>query len=64
MIERVAYTIPEAAEATGYSETTIKGEIVKGTIVPRYANRKPVIPAQELTEWVMSLPTEAPRKSA
>lgn len=64
MNERLSYSIPDAAEAVGYSETVLKGEIAKGTIVPRYANRKPVIPATELLDWLESLPTEAPRKSA
>ena len=58
---KLAYSIPEAAEATGYGVTTIKEAIAAHDLVPRYANRKPVIPAVELERWISGLPTVKPR---
>lgn len=54
---KLAYSLPEAAAATGYGETTIKVAIRRGELVVRYANSKPVIPAGELADWLNSLPT-------
>jgi len=55
---RLAYTIEEAAEATGYSKDTIRAAIRNHDMTARYANSKPVILATELQEWLASLPTE------
>ena len=55
---KLAFSLPEAAEATGYSLATIKRAIRAHDLVPRYANSKPVIPAAELARWVENLPTE------
>lgn len=57
---KLAFSLPEAADATGYGLTTIKEAIAANDLVPRYANRKPVIPADELTRWINSLPTTSP----
>jgi hypothetical protein len=59
---KLAYSIPEAAEATGYGVTTIKEAITVGDLTPRYANRKPVIPTAELERWIESRPTIAPNR--
>lgn len=61
MAARLAYTIPEAAAAVGLSERTIRDAIRRGDIAPRYLGSKPIIPAEELHDWLLSLPTE--RKS-
>lgn len=58
----LAYPIPDAGDASGYSETVIKRAIAKGDLAPRYANSKGVILADELDEWLHSLPTEPPAK--
>lgn len=58
----LAYSIPDAGPASGYSEATIQRAIAKGDLAPRYANRKGVILADELDEWLHSLPTEPPKK--
>ena len=47
-MERVSYTIPEAAAVSGVSVSTIRRAIDKGDIIPRYPSRRPVIPAGEL----------------
>lgn len=57
---RLAYSIVEAAAATGYSTDTIRRAIRNNDLTARYANSKPVILAGELQSWLESLPTEAP----
>lgn len=61
-MSKVAYSIEEAAEATGYSTDTIRRALRNSDMTARYANSKPVILATELTEWLEALPTEAPGK--
>lgn len=53
----ISYTIPEAALATGYSETVIRAAIEAEDIEPHYVGTKPVVLADDLTEWIRSLPT-------
>ncbi|MEO5314193.1 hypothetical protein PV772_08735 [Pseudarthrobacter sp. CC12] len=59
-IQKLAYSIQEAAEATGYSSDTIRKALRNNDLVARYANSKPVVLAEELADWLRSLPTEAP----
>jgi excisionase family DNA binding protein len=59
---KIAFSIEEAAEATGYSTDTIRRAIRNNEMTARYANSKPVILATELQEWAEALPTEAPSK--
>lgn len=54
---KLAYTIAEAAEACGVSEPIIRRAIRKGDLVPRYPTSRPVIPADELADWLKTLPT-------
>lgn len=61
-IEPIAYTIPDAAEACGVSETVLKEAINRGDIARRYPNSKPIIAVDELREWVNSLPLEPRRR--
>lgn len=61
-MSKVAYSIEEAAEATGYSTDTIRRALRNSDMTARYANSKPVILATELTEWLEALPTEAPNR--
>lgn len=60
-MSKLAYSLEEATAATGYSLDTIRKAISRHDLTVRYANRKPVILATELTDWLNSLPTEAPR---
>jgi hypothetical protein len=62
VIQPIALSIPDAAAAVGYSETTLKDAIAKGDLIVRYANTKGVIAADDLIEWVKSLPIESPAK--
>lgn len=55
---KLAFSIPEAAVAAGYSETVIKEACDRGDLVKSYANTKPVILATELQRWLESLPHE------
>lgn len=53
-----AFTVQEAAEATGVSADVIKSHIKHGNLVARYPSRRPIIPAEELRNWLEHLPTE------
>lgn len=55
---KLAYNLEEAAEATGYSTSTLRIAIRRNDLIARYANTKPVILAEELLDWLRSLPTE------
>lgn len=59
---KIAYSIEEAAEASGYSTDTIRRALRNNDLVARYANSKPIILATELTDWLNSLPSEPPAK--
>lgn len=61
-MEKLSYSIEQAAEATGYSQTVIRRALTRGDLSARYANRKPVILASELQDWLTSLPSEAPTR--
>jgi hypothetical protein len=55
---KLAYNLEEAAEATGYSTSTLRIAIRRHDLVARYANAKPVILGEELLDWLRSLLTE------
>jgi AraC-like DNA-binding protein len=55
---KLAYNLEEAAEATGYSVSTLRIAIRRHDLIARYANTKPVILPEELLDWLRSLPTE------
>lgn len=59
---KIAYTIYEAAEACGVSDSIIRRAIAKGDLVPRYPTSKAVLLADDLRDWLESAPTE--RRSA
>lgn len=58
---KLAYTLDEAAAATGYSRRVIDIAIQQNNLIARYANSKPVIEEAELRRWLQSLPTISPR---
>ncbi|WP_102157663.1 helix-turn-helix domain-containing protein [Zhihengliuella halotolerans] len=58
-MEKLAYTIEEAAGVVGVSKDTIRAHIKRGDLVARYPSSRPVIAADELREWFEALPTEA-----
>ena len=59
-MSKLAYSIPEAAEAIGQSTDTIRRAIAKGDLAVKYPNSKPIVLASELGSWLESLPSEAP----
>lgn len=63
-VAKLAYSLAEAAEATGYSKRTIQLAVEHNDLVARYANSKPVIETAELQRWVRSLPTTRTRRAA
>ena len=63
-VDPIAYTIPDAAQACGVSETVLKDAINAGEITRRYPNSKPIIEVDELREWVKSLPLKPTRRTA
>ncbi|MFF9565775.1 hypothetical protein ACF1AJ_20670 [Leifsonia sp. NPDC014704] len=62
VLQPIALSIPDAAAATGYSETVLKAAIARGDLAPHYENTKGVLLAEDLVEWVKSLPTEPQRR--
>lgn len=55
---KLAYNLEEASAATGYSVSTLRIAIRRHDLVARYANTKPVLLAEELLDWLRSIPTE------
>jgi hypothetical protein len=59
---KLAFSIEEAATATGYSTDSIRKAIRNNDLSVKYANSKPVILASELESWLNALPSEPPTK--
>lgn len=53
-----------AAEKVGLSPSTLEAAQDAGDLVAHYSGRKPVFRAVDLDKWLVSLPTEKPRRSA
>lgn len=58
-VRKIAYTLKEAAIATGISTTLIRAAVKRNYLTASYIGTKPVFTAEELHRWVSSLP-EAP----
>lgn len=59
----ISCTLRQAADRTGVSETTLSNAIADGYLTAHRAGDKGgriVLRAQDLDEWVQSLPTESP----
>lgn len=63
MGEKLAYTIAEAAEATGLSDDTLYRKHQTGEITMKKAGRRTLIPAADLAHLIDSLPP-LPRRAA
>jgi hypothetical protein len=59
-MSKLAYSIPEAAEASSISVSVLRRKIASHDITVRYIGTKPVILADELKAWLEALP-EAPK---
>lgn len=55
----LAYSIKDAADATGVSVRTLERIIAAGDLNVRYVRGKRVLPATELQAWIDSLPYDA-----
>jgi len=58
MNTKLAYTIPEAAEVTGLSVSSIRRHIAANNLTVRYPTKTPIILATELEAWLQALPAE------
>jgi excisionase family DNA binding protein len=63
MSERIAYTIREAAEAVGLSETVVRRAYRSGQLPVHFITSNPTILRVDLEEWVAAAPTQR-RQSA
>jgi hypothetical protein len=61
-LEKLAYTIAQAAEACGVGVTVIDEACRRGDLVKSYPNSRPLILAAELQRWLESLPHEPVRR--
>lgn len=59
---KLAYSIPEAAEAVGLSVASIRRAIDEGRLPVHYPPplNKPVVLYKNLTAWLETAPTERP----
>ena len=57
-VERISYSVREAAATSGMSERYIRAAIASGDLVAYYMGKKPLILATELTAWITSKPNE------
>jgi hypothetical protein len=59
---KLAYSVAEAAAASGLSESTIRAAYRSGALPVRYPTKgacKPVVLARDLQAWLDHAPTEA-----
>ena len=60
-LDKLAYSIPEAADKASYSQDVLRKAIHRGELAAAYGtSSKPVILAEELLRWLKALPTEKP----
>ncbi len=62
-MEKLAYSVAEAAEALGIGQTAIRDAIRDNRLVARYSGTKILLPTPELERWRDSLPTDPPGKT-
>lgn len=55
---KISYSLPALAEATGLSVDSIQKAIKRGDLVASYFGTKPVVEEEEGVRWIKSLPTE------
>lgn len=57
-MSKIAYTYKEAAEETGFSDSTLRRAVASGDLVPRFYGTAPVFLHEELQGWIEALPSE------
>lgn len=60
----IAYTVPELAEATGISTSSIYAAIRAGDLRAKFVGRKSVVEIEVAQAWVRSLPDSPERGAA
>jgi excisionase family DNA binding protein len=55
-MERIAYSVDEAAQSAGIGLTKLRQEIREGRLVARKIGKRTVITATDLTAWALQLP--------
>lgn len=69
MADQISYSVDQAAESTGVSDTVIRRAMRAGDLIARYpvidgeSITKPLIYRADLDEWIRRAPT-APRKKS
>jgi excisionase family DNA binding protein len=58
-VHKIAYTLKEAAIATGVSTTMIRAAVRRNDLTANYAGTKQIFTREDLKRWVKDLP-EAP----
>jgi len=62
-LDKLAYSIPNFANAVDLSVDTIRKAIDNGDLIPSYptkAGRKPIITKDQGEQWLKNLPSERP----
>lgn len=54
----IAVDTETAAKLLGLSPSTIRAHIRRGDLLPRYSGTKPVLPMDDLKEFLLTLPRE------
>ncbi|WP_191413832.1 hypothetical protein [Salinibacterium sp. ZJ450] len=57
----LAYSIADAAAAVGLGQTMLRDHIKLGLLEVRYVGSKPIVTAVALEQWLLGLPTKAPK---
>lgn len=57
-MNKLAHTIPEAADLTSISEDIIRKAIRRGELNASYPSSRPVIRTSELERWLEALPVD------
>jgi excisionase family DNA binding protein len=55
-MERIAFSVDEAAESAGVGQTKLREEIRQGRLVARKVGKRTIITAPDLEAWAAQLP--------
>lgn len=56
------YTLQESAVYLAIGLRSVQYEVAAGNLIARYYGRKPLIPVEELDQWIARQPTEPPAR--
>lgn len=63
-VEKITYTVAEAAASTGLSQRTITDAHDRGDLIGHWSGSKRLFFPADLAEWVKALPTVKPERRA